>query len=229
MNKKKVGTILGGVAIGIGAVVALPIAGGVGAITGIAALIGGSSGAIAGGLVDLFTNDDKEYKLGLLGMKASGKTTFLNNLRGIKTVSKTTSKEIYTSFEFVTSNGKTIKIEKGTDIGGDKNYMIEYRQIVQKNDVILYFFDVCRYLTEIEYLRECNSRLDFISREIKNKKITIIASHSDLSKRSEEILIEEILNRVKDKKYSNLFNNGFFVVNLIDKRGIKELIDKIFG
>ncbi len=90
----------------MGAVVALPVAGPVGAITLAGALIGGSIGGVTGGIVDFFGKDNKVSKLGIIGMKSSGKTTFLNNLRGIKTVPKTTSKESYDSFEFKLSNKK---------------------------------------------------------------------------------------------------------------------------
>lgn len=229
MNIKKVGKILGGVAIGVGAVVALPVAGSVGAITLVGALIGGSVGGVAGGIVGFFGKDNKVNKLGVIGMQASGKTTFLNNLRGLKAVLNPTSRENFESFKFELSNGKTIYIDKGNDIGGAKNYMLEYRQIIEKNNIVLYFFNVSEYLTNIDYKRECNSRLDHININIENKKIAIIASHSDLSQHSKNILIEEILNQVRDKKYSNLFNNAFFVVNLTDKNEVSGLIDKIFG
>lgn len=229
MNIKKVGKILGGVAIGVGAVVALPVAGSVGAITLVGALIGGSVGGVAGGIVGFFSKDNKVNKLGVIGMQASGKTTFLNNLRGLKAVLNPTSRENFESFKFELSNGKTIYIDKGNDIGGAKNYMLEYRQIIEKNNIVLYFFNVSEYLTNIDYKRECNSRLDHININIENKKIAIIASHSDLSQHSKNILIEEILNQVRDKKYSNLFNNAFFVVNLTDKNEVSGLIDKIFG
>lgn len=229
MNIKKVGKILGGIAIGVGAVVALPVAGSVGAITLVGALIGGSVGGVAGGIVGFFGKDNKVNKLGVVGMQASGKTTFLNNLRGLKAVLNPTSRENFESFKFELSNGKTIYIDKGNDIGGAKNYMLEYRQIIEKNNIVLYFFNVSEYLTNIDYKRECNSRLDHININIENKKIAIIASHSDLSQHSKNILIGEILNQVRDKKYSNLFNNAFFVVNLTDKNEVSGLIDKIFG
>lgn len=229
MNIKKTGKILGGAAIAIGAVVALPIAGPIGAITGIGALIAGGAGAGAGGLFSFFTDDDKVKKLGVIGMKSSGKTTFLNNLRGIKIVPKTTSKESYDSFEFKLSNKKNIQIAKGNDIGGNQNYLAEYRQIIKNNDIILYFFNICEYLTNSEYKRYCNSRFDYINIDIENKKIAIIASHSDLSQHSKNILREEMLNQVIDKKYSKLFNDVFFVVNLTDEKESKELIDKIFS
>jgi GTPase SAR1 family protein len=229
MNIKKVGKILGGVVIGVGAVVALPVAGSVGAITLVGALIGGSVGGVAGGIAGFFDKDNKVNKLGVIGMQGSGKTTFLNNLRGLKAFLNPTSRENFESFKFELSNGKTIYIDKGNDIGGAKNYMTEYRQIIEKSDIVLYFFNVSEYLTNIDYKRDCNSRLDHINVNIKNKKIEIIASHSDLSQHSKNILIEEIQNQVRDKKYSNLFNNAFFVVNLTDANEVSTLIDKIFG
>jgi len=230
--------IIGGAIVGVVAVAAVPFTGGGSLLVGAAALGLGTTGAVIGAFAAgvaggtfgyFFSKDDKANKLGILGMKDSGKTTFLNNLRGIQTKPMTTSREKYDSFEFKLSNGKNINIEKGEDIGGDKNYMALYKEIVKNNHVILYFFNVCRYLTEMEYLRECNSRLDFIDSSSVNKKIVIIASHSDLSKNSKQVLIEEILHQVKDKKYSHLFNDGFFVVNLTDNKEVKEVIDRIFG
>ncbi|CAM3024347.1 GTPase domain-containing protein [Flavobacterium frigoris] len=229
MNIKKVGKILGGIAIGVGAVIALPVAGPVGAVSLVGALIGGGIGGVTGVVVDFFGKDSKANKLGIIGMQASGKTTFLNNLRGLEAVLNPTSRENFESFKFELSNGKTIYIDKGNDIGGAKNYMVEYRQIIEKNDIVLYFFNVSEYLTSIDYKRECNSRLDHINGNIKNKKSAIIASHSDLSQHSKNKLIEEILNQVRDKKYSNLFNNAFFVVNLTKRNEVSDLMDKIFG
>jgi ethanolamine utilization protein EutP (predicted NTPase) len=238
MNIKKVGKILGGVTIGVAAVAAAPFTGGGSLLAGAAALGLGTTaavvgavvaGAAGGSIINFFINDDKVNKLGIIGMKSSGKTTLLNNLRGIVSIPKTTFRESYDSFEFKLSNKKTIHIVKGNDISGSKNYLTEYREIIKNNDVILYFFNVCEYLTNLEYKRDCNSRLDHINVDIENKKIAIIASHSDLSQHSKNILTAEVLSQVGDKKYSKLFNNGFFVVNLKDDKEIKELIDKIFS
>jgi hypothetical protein len=233
----KVLKILGGIAVGVGAIAAAPFTGGGSLLAGAAALGLGTTaavvgavvaGAAGGGIVNYFVGNDKVNTLGVIGMKSSGKTTMLNNLRGIKTVPQTTYKESYESFKFELNNGKTISIDKGNDIGGSKNFMIEYKEIINKNEVILFFFNVSDYLTKIEYKRECNSRLEFIYNDLKNKKTAIIASHADVPNRSKIILEEEILNQVRDKKYSNLFNNGFYVVNLTNNEEFKQLINKIF-
>lgn len=57
---KSIGYVVGGIAVAVGAVVALPIAGPIGAITGIAALIAGGTGAAAGGII--IATDDSENK-----------------------------------------------------------------------------------------------------------------------------------------------------------------------
>lgn len=234
----KVLKILGGVVVGAAAVAAAPFTGGGSLLAGAAALGLGTTaavvgavaaGAAGGGLVSLFLYDEKVNNLGLIGMQSSGKTTFLNNLRGIETVLSPSSREYYKSFKFHLSNGKTIYINKGNDIGGAKNYISEYREVINKSDVVLYFFDVSKYLTSIDYKRECNSRLDHINVDSENKKIVIIGSHSDLSQHNKNKLTEEILTQVRDKKYYNLFNNSFFVVNLTARNEVTTLIDKIFG
>jgi len=57
---KTIGYVVGGIATGVGVVVALPIAGPVGAITAIGALIAGGTGAVAGGIIS--STDDSEEK-----------------------------------------------------------------------------------------------------------------------------------------------------------------------
>lgn len=64
---KSIGYVVGGIAVGVGAVVALPIAGPIGAITGIGALIAGGTGGVAG--VIFSSKDDSEAKAKHEGFK----------------------------------------------------------------------------------------------------------------------------------------------------------------
>lgn len=64
---KSIGYVVGGIAVGVGAVVALPIAGPIGAITGIGALIAGGTGGVAGGIFS--STDDSEEKAKHEGFK----------------------------------------------------------------------------------------------------------------------------------------------------------------
>jgi GTPase SAR1 family protein len=247
----KVLKIIGGVVVGVAAVAAAPFTGGGSILAGAAALGLGTTAAIAGavaagtfggGLVSYLTRDQEKVKIGLIGMASSGKTTFLNKLRNFKGQYHPTSTDKYESFNFKLSTGKTIVIEKGKDIGGAKNYITFYRDIIKNNDIILYFFNIHEYLKDNDYRRECNSRLahinetdlsnygilDGFNKQI-NDKIIIVASHSDKSSNSSEMLMNEMLKQVNDKNYSDLFNNVFLVLNLTNSNQVENLINKIFG
>lgn len=171
---------------------------------------------------------NKKNKLGLLGMKTSGKTTLLNKLRKIEEVPTSTGKEPYDSFEYAITPDHTIYIDKGIDMGGAKNYMADYEKIIQKNDVIFYFFNIHQYLTEIGYKRECNSRLAYINPRMNDKKFAVIATHPDQSRLNETELKEEMLNHIRDKPYSKLFNDDFHIVNLTNNKEVNKLIEHIF-
>jgi GTPase SAR1 family protein len=238
MNIKRVGQILGGVAIGVGAIAAAPFTGGGSLLAGAAALGLGTTaavvgavvaGAAGGGIVSYFTGENIDCKLGMIGMKSSGKSTLLKNLGGVKEVKKDTLKEKYDSFVYTLSSDKKIFIDKGKDIGGNVNFMVDYKQIIEENSVVFYFFNINKYLTEIDYKRQCNMRLAFIYSSIKDKKFALIASHSDHSQLLKNELEEKVLDEVKGKDYSKLFNDNLYIVNLTDKSEFKKLIEKIFS
>jgi uncharacterized tellurite resistance protein B-like protein len=64
---KSIGYVVGGIAVGVGTIVALPIAGPIGAITAIGALIAGGTGGVAGGIFS--STDDSEEKAKQDGFK----------------------------------------------------------------------------------------------------------------------------------------------------------------
>ena len=69
---------------------------------GIAGLLGGSAAA------SLFKN---KKRLGVLGMRGSGKTRFLSFIRNIPFVEGQTSRRRYEEFKFELSSGKNINIK----------------------------------------------------------------------------------------------------------------------
>lgn len=226
--------IVGGIVVGVAAVAAAPFTGGGSIIAGAAALGLGTTTAIAsaivagavGGFAASFWDDDK--KLGVIGMKGSGKTTLLFKLGGVKEMKYNTSEEKYEEFTFKTSSHKTVHVKKGKDIGGTKNYIAEYKDIIQKNNVIFYFFDINQYLSTVEYRRECNSRLSFIFPHLENKVTVLVATHADKSKLSKNELKESIMKIIIDKNYSKLFTENFFILNLIDDNQFSHLIESLF-
>lgn len=167
-------------------------------------------------------------KLAILGMKMSGKTTMLNKMRGIKELPQSTNSEPYDKFTYTTKSNKAIKIEKGKDIGGTQSFISLYDQIIKDNEFIFFFFDVNLYLNNIDYLRDCNSRLEFISKRISKKKFAIIATHPDIINLKEHEIREKVRDLIKDKKYSSFFSENFYVLNLLNDDEFQETIDKLF-
>lgn len=234
--------IIGGVVVGVVAVAAVPFTGGGSLLAGAAALgLGtatavatavavGAAGGIFGSLWDGDEGDksDVKRKLGIIGMKNSGKTTFLFNLGGIKKIVSSTSTQNYEAFNYTTKSGIIVQIEKGRDIGGGKNYISDYKDIIGNNNVTFFFFDINRYLNEIEYSRDCNSRLSFIFPILENKKFVLIGSHADQSKLIISELREQIIERTINKNYSKVFNENFFIENLTNANQFSNLIENLF-
>jgi hypothetical protein len=198
----------------------------------IAAILIGSFGIA--GFAGAF-DDPKKNKLGVLGMQASGKTFFLNFLRNIPFIEGQTNRQTYESFKYKLSNGKEITIASGIDIGGGNLYRVDYNNIIEKSDVLLYLFDLGKYLKDSKdfdgqsYQRNCNSRFEHIfSKVITNKKPTlIIATHKDKIGLPEYEMVKKFNTLVKNKKYKAMLET-VELVNLTDDKEIKSLADKIF-
>lgn len=193
-------------------------------------------------LKDLWEGDRRS--LGIIGMQRSGKTRFLSFLRNIQYTEKPTGKEKYSRFDFTTASGKVITILEGVDIGGGEQYRSDYKEIIEKNDVIFYFFDVEKYLKgDLSYERECNSRFDFVVRALvgdkkndwKNilepkdskKKLVFFATHKDKLNLKDDEIIKRFGEKIKGKWYADL-DNFTYPINTIDTNELKEVTDKIF-
>lgn len=240
----KLGKIIGGIVIGVAAVAAAPFTGGGSLLAGAAAFGLGTATAAAcaagagifGGIVGSLWDDDDETnnnygakrKLGILGMKSSGKTTLLDKMRGVIKKTSQTFSEDYEEFTYTTQSGKIVNIAKGKDIGGTKSYVLEYRTIIAQNDVLFYFFNVHEYVENLEYRRDCNSRLSLIFPNLTGKKIVLIATHADRAKLDKSQLKDSVMELTIDKNYSKLFNENFFVVDLTNNEQFTELIENLF-
>lgn len=198
---------------------------------GVGLLIGGLGIAAARGAFD----DPKKNKLGVLGMQGSGKTRFLSFLRNIPFIEGETSRKKYESFRYTLSNGKEISIDSGIDIGGGDFYRNEYDKILDKNDVILYFFDIGKYLRndktidDVGYQRACNSRFEHVYSKVNktDKPVFIIASHTDKSGLSKQEMVKQFTSLIDNKKYKTIFKNMEFI-NLTNENEITKLRDELF-
>ena len=177
-------------------------------------------------------NSQKKYKLGVLGMQGAGKTRFLSYLRNVPYVEKGTSKEPYESFTYKFEK-KEILIDAGVDFGGGDLYRVEYNRIIKNSDVILYFFDIDRYLNEkskteeVSYRRACNSRIEHIHSADKEADIVFVATHIDLCKKVEEEVRLEFLKLIENKSYYSSLKD-VELIDITNKDQLNRFIDKVF-
>lgn len=196
--------------------------------------------AIAGGLtvagITGVFDDPKKNKLGILGMQQAGKTRFLSFLRGIPFNDKQTSRKKYDEFTYILENKKKIFIKSGVDIGGGKVHRPDYNKIIDESDVLLYFFDIDKYLNNTKdydgefYQRSCNSRFEHIYDRAKTRNITIlvIATHKDKCSFNENEIRMKFDNLVQNKSYKEILKDVQYI-SLISSSETKKLANKIFN
>lgn len=186
----------------------------------------------------------KGNNIAILGPKGSGKTTFLNYLRGINsTAQEGTGREDYKTFTFTLNDGKKIKIKSGTDIGGGANYKALYEKMIKDSDAVIIVFDVNRYLNDKKgseadkrnYQQLTHVRFKLIHDKIIETKgkidperIAVIGSHKDETGKDNEKLRQLFSESIKDKVYRDALVNCHFC-NLTDKNELNKTVNDIFG
>lgn len=187
-----------------------------------------------GGCIFLFSDIVKTTgkKLAILGMERSGKTTLYNMLR-----TGEPGKPLQTSIEevgdFVVKDRK-IKIKKGKDIGGGESLISYYEDLIRESEIIIFIFNVSKFLNDSTYQRDTKDRLDYIYRKVKEynkemKNIVMIASHLDvLPDDKQKKSMEEILSVINGKLYQEMFKNNFFIISIVNNEHINKLKEKIF-
>lgn len=185
--------------------------------------------------------------IAVLGMKGSGKTTFLHNLSGgAIPLGEGTSLENYKEFKIVIDNKKEIKIKSGEDIPGSDSFFGMYEKLIKEKDITFFFFNAYEFLNNNEYKKKTKQRLYLIFTVISQKyneggkgldelkkRYAIIGTHSDkfdnpkksLKNISDNLLGDDILKDIKHCK--ELIYNNFF---LVDTRNNQyEFLNKLFN
>lgn len=212
-------------------------------------LAGGLGGAAVGAVLAAIFDSTPTTKvigksLGILGMQEAGKTQVLRNLQN-KPYSKyeATSTDDYSSFK-INIGGREITIQQGRDIGGDERYIKDYYEdFIKHKDIILFVFDVAKYLKDFHYAQNVRVRLDFVYNKLKMKlpdgtseavgesvlkrKHLTIGSHADnLSDEEKKSALSKLQESVKGKPYSIMFHNNLLLCDLTKKvdflKGIQE-------
>lgn len=199
-------------------------------------IIGGIGAAILGGGIIFLCSDTEKIEgqtISVLGMIAAGKTTLLRQLQGksVSTSYQGTNVDTYTQFILLVK-GKKYLIHGGNDIGGGEAYIKQYYEdMIKASDITFFVFNCYEYLNNDDYAKNVRARLDFINRQAAKdaKKIVTIGSHVDkFEKEKQKMLLSDMQKSVSGKTYEHLMQKNFFMLNLMEKDGINNMLDKIF-
>lgn len=188
---------------------------------------------------DVLTEDTQENlreckKIAILGDRGSGKTTLWNGLRGMRTsgaCSQTMGRQIIESFE-INVHGRTVTIEKGSDIGGgDDNVRPYYSELLSGGRTVLFYLvsavdlmtnqKQCS-LVNVTRLRRCRGELGA------GGSIILLLTHKDeFIKKYGKSSMEKVEN------LSHIFDesgcDGRILVELTNSDDIKQIKELIIG
>lgn len=101
-------------------------------------------------IIGIFIPDDNTVKIAILGgSKGCGKTELWNQLRGTKSPEKPTEQTRIESFVLgKKQNGDEVTVETTKDLGGGKDYVNYYNEIINSDGVFIYFLIDLRTIKE---------------------------------------------------------------------------------
>lgn len=191
-----------------------------GSVIGIVALLFGG--------ISIWKNTKKnELGMAVLGESQSGKTLWYDFLCHTDFAGEQTTEREIKKITLSFGLGRTVHLKKGKDINGDKSYMFSYKQMVENNDVILFFNSIEQYIHNKNYRRDVNQRLDFIFQNAKNKskRIYIIWSYADkLSQRKRGFV--KALALFKSRQIGN--PTACYPIDMTNNDEVKTLVKKLF-
>lgn len=196
-------------------------------------IIFGFLGLTAGLVALVQTIKTRGRKIIVLGMQGAGKTTFLNSLRGeyYQEVSPT-AEEKYPKFS-TKIGSRDVWISDGIDYGGGDAYVTQYEDMLKNKEIVFFVFDLSKYLTDIEYKRRTNSRLQLLYSIAKrrsidvNNNVVVIGSHYDEVKKKMKD-VKNALSELQSKSYGEMFLSNVFAIDTRDEKNIDELKEKVF-
>lgn len=193
-------------------------------------LIIGAAVLLVGIVYATTTEPVKGTTMAVLGMQASGKTQFYKTLQDIEyTGYEATSVNDYEGFDIKLSD-RTIHIRKGKDIGGTEAYIKQYyKEMMRDNEIVVFTFDVYRYLNDSGYSKNTNARFDFIDLHRNGKSIVVLGSHLDNFPESKrKNIIEQVQQSNQSKVYASLFSVNFFVLDMRNRDAVQKIAKEIF-
>jgi GTPase SAR1 family protein len=170
--------------------------------------------------------------IAVLGDAGVGKTQLYYTLQGkVYDDPKQTNKDDIPEFDYE-CNGKTYKIKNGEDWGGNEGLRPVWWDLVKGKDIIVFIFDVNKYLTVPEYEKKTNSIMadvwNLLKVNEKENKHICIGSHIDeLKSYKKEKAIADVQDKLKNTPYSELVKGNFDVIDVRDKKEVEGIFKKV--
>lgn len=178
--------------------------------------------------------------LAILGMPEAGKTQFWKNLKGesYSAYETTNAEQAYTPF-FYNYGDRKFRVGAGKDIGGaEENIRPYWEKLIEESKIVIFIFDVSKYLKEQDYQLQTNARLDFLYNKrgeftgSNQKKFAVIASHPDQVDKVElegADLVTRMKSVVHGKPYAALFYQNCWTCNLTDPKDFSTITERLFA
>jgi len=180
------------------------------------------------------TVSPKQISIAVLGMPSAGKTTLHCSLQkkeytgGLQTLI-----DQYSSYSIKKSNGTTISIREGIDIGGASNFVFRYKELINKSEKILFLFDIKKYEESKSYRGETNSRLQHVVELIRDSKKQLsfmtLLTHKDEMPSYDDLqsAFTKFRTEISSKNYSEIvLKYQCATIDLTNKKEIQQLIDR---
>lgn len=174
------------------------------------------------------TQQLKGTKLALLGMKGAGKKQFLKNVKAKEVLDDIDEDKAYGSYR-ATINGKKYSIASCKESDNSILYVKNtWPSLIENNDMILFIFDLNRYLTDQDYKDLVLYKLDFLEEHnCDSSNTAVFGSHSDQITDLSN-LIARIQDTVKGSSYSKFFSKNFFYGDLTRIEDIQTMCSRMF-
>lgn len=188
--------------------------------------------------------DKKTTRIAILGLKASGKTTLWNGLRGARFSSdyQVTSKQVTSNQKIdsftVEKDGKEVTIEKGSDIAGGRDWVHYYDDLIKDGTFIFFLVDATEISSDSRKDIRARVQKALLLMSSKSKcGIRILITHVD---KRHGIQPDELVSTIKEwLDLESVKINGktaqyeYDAVNLTSASDIeyikKMIIDNVYG
>lgn len=184
----------------------------------------------------------KNMKMVVLGKAQAGKTSFYNFLKDGDpgNPDQTPVETIIEEFDVKDSENHIMTISSVKDINGQPDYVAKYyKELVEKNDVILFFFNSKDFMTDEEYMIDVVDLIAMISiydtESPKSKEVHIVPTFKDEAVSngiSDNSLKERLLNELNRDYRARKYADSSYILSMHQTNDISSLTnlrDSIFS